>query len=357
MITALLNALIVLPPDSNAGSSRVTTLRFDSRQIVSIDDLPRRGDRVIDRAGYAVYPGLVNAHDHLEMNHYPRSKFREMYTNAAQWGAEFLTRLDSEPFRTLRTISLREQCYIGGMKNSQSGVTTVAHHNPLHRPLRDRLLRRADFPVRIIQRYGWAHSFTFERRDLRSTFHQTPPGAPWMMHLAEGTDSAAAEELDRLDQLGLLSDHTLLIHGVGLSASDRQRMITVGAGLVWCPSTNFYLLGQTAQVGELAAAHLLAIGSDSRLTADGDLLDELRAAHATGQLTPPQLFRAVTTDAAKLIGMPRAGSLRPGSLPDFWITLLTPTIALDPYRALIDLRAADIESVWIGGRVQSAAST
>ena len=109
----------------------------------------------------------------------------------------------------------------------------------------------------------------------------------------------------------------MLIHGVGLSEADRARAIQAGAGLVWCPSTNFFLLGQTAEVRAFAEAGKLALGTDSKLTADGDMLDELRCAAATGQLSPQQLFRAVTTDAAKLLRLRNAGTLLPVTGPTF----------------------------------------
>ncbi|MHB8629580.1 MAG: amidohydrolase family protein [Aggregatilineales bacterium] len=338
---AFTNALIVPPPGSAAGEARLTTLRFDQRRVLSLDQPPLRRDTVIDLTGCTVYPGLINAHDHLELNHYPRTKFREVYANSAQWSADFSPRLQDEPFRTLRQIPLAEQCRIGGEKNRQSGVTVVAHHNPLHPPL-----RYSNFPARVLQRYGWAHSFALEP-DLLATYRRTPRGAPWFIHLAEGTDGDAAGELVRLDALGLLRPNTVLIHGVGLSGDDRQRAIAAGAGLVWCPSSNSFLLGATADVRDFAQMHRLALGSDSRLTADGDLLDELRAAHTTGQLTPAELFRAVTLDAAALIGMPGAGDLSPGSLPDFVVVRGVPA---DPVRALIDLRVSDLAGVWVRGR-------
>jgi cytosine/adenosine deaminase-related metal-dependent hydrolase len=338
--TAFVNGLIVPPPGSAAGEPRLTTLRFDRRRVLSLDQPPLRGDTVIDLTGCAVYPGLVNAHDHLELNHYPRSKFRDIYANAAQWSADFTPRLQDEPFRTLRQLPLAEQCRIGGEKNRRSGVTLVAHHNPLHPPLRD-----PDFPVRVLQRYGWAHSFALER-DLMAAYRRTPHGAPWFIHLAEGTDSAAAGELARLDTLGLLRPNTVLIHGVGMSEADRRRTIAAGAGLVWCPSSNLFLLGVTADVREFAQVHRLALGSDSHLTADGDLLDELRAAHATGQLTPAQLFRAVTLDAAALLHMPGAGDVAIGSFPDFMVIRAVPA---DPIHALVGFHSSDLASVWIRG--------
>lgn len=342
MPTSLLNALVVLPPER--GGPRRTSLRFDSRRIVSLGDSPSRGDAVLDLDGRSVFPGLVNAHDHLELNHFPRTRFRPVYPNAHEWGQDFLARLEDEPFRSLRQKPLDLRCEVGGLKNLRSGVTTVAHHNPLHRAL-----RRRRFPVRVLRRYGWAHSLRFTpEAEVQASFRRTPRGAPWMIHLAEGTDEIAAGELSRLDVLGCLQANTLLIHGVGLSVAGRERALQARAGLVWCPSSNFFLLGQTAEVGEFAAAGLLALGTDSRLTSDGDMLDELRAAAGTGQLTSEQLFRAVTTDAARLLRIPEAGALLPGSLPDFFVTALP--AALDaPYAALPRLTSADIEAVYVGG--------
>lgn len=339
MATTILNAMIILPDHQ----SRVTPLRFDLRQVISLDKPPERADNLRDLAGYALYPGLVNAHDHLELNHYPRTKFRDTYANAYDWSADFTPRLQTEPFLSLRRMPLAEQCWIGGLKNLASGVTTVAHHNPLHRPLRQK-----NFPVRVLSRYGWAHSLRLEKRDLAATYRATPRGAAWFIHLAEGMDSVAEFEARRLHDLGLLRANTVLIHGVGLR-DDRAFVAEKSGGLVWCPSTNFYLLGQTTNVSDFAERRKLALGCDSRLTADGDLLDELRAAFATGQVSPLTLFRAVTTDAARMIRMVGAGSLEPGNLPDFFVTPLTEAIQVDPYRALIDLTPAQIDAVWIGG--------
>lgn len=336
MPVAIINALIVLPPEIGA---RVTTLRFDARRILSLDQPPQRGDMVHDLSGRALYPGLINAHDHLELNHYPRSKFRPVYPNAHEWGHDFLPKLAEEPYRTLRKKPLEEQCNIGGIKNLRSGVTLVAHHNPLHAPL-----KASEFPIRVLQRYGWAHSLHFEPKIKRS-YRRTPRGAVWMIHLAEGTDQLASAELQQLQSLGCLKANTLLIHGVALSAEDRRMALTAGAGLIWCPSTNYYLLGTTGDVRDFAAARRLAIGTDSRLTADGDMLDELRAAAKTGQMDVHSLFRAVTTDAANLLRVRGVGALLPNYLPDFFVA----PAASDPYAALLTFTPHNIEAVYVGG--------
>src|SRR5690606_9331213 len=104
---------------------------------------------VVDLEGYTIFPGLINAHDHLELNHYPRSKFRDRYDNAHQWGEDMNARLDTEPYKSLRAYPLWDRLFIGGLKNLLCGATTVAHHNPPHKEL-----WRKDFPVRVLRKYG-----------------------------------------------------------------------------------------------------------------------------------------------------------------------------------------------------------
>src|SRR5512145_962131 len=104
MAWAIVNGLIVLLPEQ--GGPRLTTLRYDRTRILTLDQAPKRGDRILDLGGQTVFPGLINAHDHLELNHYPRSKFRTVYDNAHQWGEDMNARLDSEPYKSLRAYPL-----------------------------------------------------------------------------------------------------------------------------------------------------------------------------------------------------------------------------------------------------------
>lgn len=245
-------------------------------------DKPANGALTVDLDGYTIFPGLINAHDHLELNHYPRSKFRERYDNAHQWGEDMNARLDTEPYKSLRAYPLWDRLFIGGLKNLLCGATTVAHHNPPHKEL-----WRRDFPVRVLRNYGWAHSLHFSTdEEVVRSYHATPKDWPWFIHLAEGTDDAAAGEYRRLKALGCVGSNTVIVHGVGMCSEDvaDAQGTAVGNGypghgsqipVVWCPTTNLYLLGKTghARMGWNTG---LFLGSDSRLTADGDLLDEMR---------------------------------------------------------------------------------
>jgi hypothetical protein len=233
---------------------------------------------VIDLEGYTLFPAFTNFHDHLELNHYPRTKFRDVYPNAHEWGEDVNARLNDEPFKTLRAYPLWDKLFIGGIKNLLCGATTVVHHGAPHKPMFQR-----DFPVRVLKRYGWAHSLHFDTdEEVQRSYQATPPDVPWFIHLAEGTDDIARGEYERLKALGCLGANTVLIHGVGLRKEDvmnSHTIYSVGHGkqmpVVWCPTTNIYLLGETKHP-RMGWNTQLKLGSDSRLTADGDLLDEMR---------------------------------------------------------------------------------
>lgn len=287
---------------------------------------PIPGAAPIDLDGYTLYPGRVNAHDHLELNHYPRTKFRDEYPNAHAWGDSVNLRLGEPPFSTLRAFPLEDRLFIGGLKNLLCGATTVAHHGPPHPPM-----FRRDFPVRVLRRYGWAHSLHFDTdQQVVRSYRRTPRSWPWFIHLAEGADDAAAGEYERLKALGCVGENTVIVHGVGLRREDIADAAPRVRGLVWCPSTNAYLLGAAADpMAWKAHGGTVALGSDSRLTAAGDLGDEVLWANAAGVGGVGQM---VAGGAAHILGLSSVGRLGAGAAAD-WLAAAVPS----PTRAEIAL--------------------
>jgi cytosine/adenosine deaminase-related metal-dependent hydrolase len=306
-------------------------------------------DQKVNAEGLALYPGLINAHDHLDKNHYPRTRWRDRYDNASQWATDTSRRLDDEPYHHLRSYHTWERYWVGGIKNLICGVSTVIHHDYPHSPIK--FWRKANFPVRP-ESTPWAHSVYLTDPETIQRYYHKAGSRPFVIHLAEGTDEDAARELDQLDQLGCLGPNTKLVHGVGIR--DTERAIARSGGLIWCPSSNLYLLGQTAEVKEWYREGKLALGSDSRLTAEGDLLDELRAAYQTGQLDAESLFHLVTDYPARLLQLNNSrqiplGDLLPGYSGAFF-ALPLPSDG-DVYSRLVNARRTDIQWVVRGGRV------
>jgi cytosine/adenosine deaminase-related metal-dependent hydrolase len=339
------------------------TVRFASR-VLSVGEPPHRGDTVVDVDGAFVLPGLINAHDHLELNHYGRLKYRDRYDNATEWIDDMRPRLPTDAaIASGRRAPLTERLFIGALKNLLAGATTVSHHNPYYTEL------RRTVPIRVVRRYGWAHSFSLEEQPagahgepggtVKERWRRTAADAPFIVHLAEGVDEAAAGELARLDALGCLTANTVVVHGVAIDAAGFARMVAAGAGLVWCPASNVFLLGRTTDVRAMLAADTrvpprVALGSDSRLTGASDLLDELRCAHEKGCASADELLAMVTANAAALLRLRHAGRLEPGGPADLLIVSAHGESAAS---SLLHARRSTIQCVVVGGRPQVGDAT
>jgi cytosine/adenosine deaminase-related metal-dependent hydrolase len=270
------------------------------------------GDVEIDLSGYLILPGLINAHDHLEFNLFPRLGHGP-YTNAAAWAAD-IYRPGGSLVSDHLSVPKATRLFWGGLKNLLSGVTTVAHHNPYQPEV-----FTSAFPLRVVKRFGWAHSLDFND-DVPARFRSTPRRWPFVIHAGEGTDRRSREELSRLDQLRILRARSVLVHAVAADADALSTIARTQTSLIWCPSSNLFMLGRTVDPAVLDSGTRIALGSDSALTAEGDLLDELRVARHISSLDSERLYRMVTTDAARILRLTAGeGTIEKGTVADLLV--------------------------------------
>jgi cytosine/adenosine deaminase-related metal-dependent hydrolase len=302
--------------NADMGSYPTSSLRIEGARIVALGAGPAAGDRVVDLDGDRLLPGLINAHDHLQLNHFPTLHYGRHYPNAGEWIRDFNDRVAvGRDFAACRASPRDGRLLLGGIKNLLGGVTTVAHHDPFFP-----LLSSPEFPTQVLENYGWSHSLGIDGDDkVRAAYRGTPSNRPWIIHAAEGVDAQAAAEFDRLEKLDCLGPNTLLVHGVALDAPRRSRLAAAGAGLIWCPSSNLRLFGATAAVDDLIDRGRVALGNDSRLTGSRDLLEEIRVARDVGGFDEQTLESLVTDASARLLRLNDRGVLAPGARADLLV--------------------------------------
>ena len=317
-------------------------IRIDGKKIVEIGDglSPKRADKVIRFDNHYAYCGLTNSHDHLEMNLYQQSG-NPPYHNYTAW-AHDVYKPNESPVKEIEKIPIKFRLLWGGIKNLISGVTTVVHHNPWHYSLGNH------FPVRVLKKYAWAHSLAFEKK-LKSKF-PIRKTTPFIIHAAEGRDSFARSEIDRLKKIGVLRANTVLIHAVAVDDDEIDLISQAGSSVVWCPSSNYYMFGQTAKISLLKERIPVALGTDSLMTGQSTLVQEMRVAKKSNEATAKEIFEMVTSTPQKIFNLARQ-KLAPGFPADM---VIVPIKSKDYYENLIFQESAEVTCVLVDGQVYYA---
>jgi cytosine/adenosine deaminase-related metal-dependent hydrolase len=292
---------------------------------------------LFDLSGFLILPGLINAHDHLDFSLFPRLG-RGPYRNATEWARDIYLPREA-PIRQHLLVSKTVRLFWGGIKNLLCGVTTVSHHNGWRPGVFNRR-----FPVRVLQRFGWAHSLHFSP-DAEDRFRQTPPGAPFIIHAGEGSDSESRAELVRLDRSGMLTPYTVIVHGTAFEGDDFKLLAKRGVSLVWCPSSNYFTLGRSLAPAAFDSGVPISLGTDSPLTAAGDLIDEICVARRS--LPLHDLYEMVGAKAARVLRLTAGeGAIQEDAPADLTVV---PDNGQSPAEALADMRP---DLVLVSGRIK-----
>jgi cytosine/adenosine deaminase-related metal-dependent hydrolase/ubiquinone/menaquinone biosynthesis C-methylase UbiE len=323
---------------------------IDDGRIAAIRDNAHATAQALNLQGYVLLPGLVNSHDHLEFGLFPklgRPAGTPPYRNSTEWAKE-IHQVYSGTIERYKQIPKTTQLWWGAIRNLLCGVTTVCHHNPLYEDLSG-----CDFPVRVVSRFGWSHSVAFDP-DLVKKFQGTPREHPFILHAAEGIDEESRNELSQLDQMHVLDERTVLVHGLASTAREISLINRRGASLVVCPTSNCFLFAKTLSRELLASVERIAVGSDSPITASGDLLDEVHYLHAEAGLEPKMIYSMITSSAAEIFHL-RDGQ---GRIAECGVAdLIAVRDQYDtPARAISQLTFADVNLVLLAGRVQIASA-
>jgi cytosine/adenosine deaminase-related metal-dependent hydrolase len=248
------------------------------------------------------FPGLINSHDHLEFNLFPRLGNR-IYADYTEWGADIHS-LNRKAIDAVLKIPKPLRTQWGLYKNLFNGFTTVVHHGEY--------LPIADAVIAVFQQCHMLHS-VHQERWWRWKLNR-PWAEPWpfVVHVGEGTNSLAREEIDTLLKWNFFKRKLIGVHGVAMS----EEKSAAFAALIWCPDSNYFLLNRTADIARMQQKTAILFGTDSTLTAGWNVWEHLRFARKLAALGDEALFQSVTERPARVWEWPGKGRVREGFQAD-----------------------------------------
>ncbi len=250
----------------------------------------------LDLTNCLAFPGLINSHDHLEFNLFPKLGNR-IYNNYVEWGND-IHRQNKTIIDKVLSVPENLRVQWGMYKNLLNGVTTVVQHG--------KSLTINDPLITIYQNCRSLHSVRQEKYwkgKLNSPFASKKTFA---IHIGEGTDKASFLEITKLLEWNLLKRELIAIHGVAMQKEQAEKF----KALVWCPDSNFFLLNATADIRDLKQKTQLIFGTDSTLTAGWNLWEQLRMARNLRTLSDLELLESVTCTPASVWNLNNTGILR-----------------------------------------------
>jgi cytosine/adenosine deaminase-related metal-dependent hydrolase len=246
-----------------------------------------------DLEGRLLLPGLVNAHDHLDLSTFPPLG-SPPFADARGRAATIEGLVGSEAVRAALAPPPPDRLWLGGLRNLLCGATGVLHHGAWHRSLGG-----PEFPVRVQARYAFALSASLTE-ELRRTYRTTDRRIPWIVHAGEGQGDGPRRELDALERANVLRQNTVIARATAFGTAEAGRLAAARACVAWCPEAERWLFAATAAARILLDAGVrLGLGSDGADCGGRDLLSTLAAARAEGALDDAALIDLATTRSAE----------------------------------------------------------
>lgn len=364
-------------------------------QIFDVDDdiiLP-----VIFARDHILSPGFINTHDHLDYNHVgviedlrehgeeygDDPKLRPRYSQRHDW------RKGCRDFKKLNAPGNQDSAAVAWNELRQliSGTTTIVSDygtagfvrnlgatNGGEAERTSRMREGLDSPeVRYdIFPLGDRGSIEISSCAYQAKSGDSYPVHPtrneianlvYIAHVAEGVDDTARNEyLNLSSDLGkrhnILGENVGFIHLMALLPKDIEQFSYSKSTLIWSPSSNISLYGDTAHVTlHRKYGTPICLSSDWAYSGSINLLDELEVAqnfivrHADKSFTGQELWEMVTVNPAKLLkASGQIGDIGEGMFADL-VLFKADASRGDAYSQVVSAKLSDVGLVVRGGRI------
>ena len=340
---------------------KIDTILLDGQKFPP--DLDSTGAIFLNTHGI-IFPGLVNAHDHVHYNLIGIWDAPKKYTNRYQWPQNKGMRVDVKYAKYVA----QDKKYFGiqaeAMKYAEvkqliSGTTAVQGAPNGAKKFCNILVRNMD----VSPNFGFKRMSPYVRDVTKVKDDKIQRWLDKMnegkldalfFHIAEGTDDVARNEFDFLVEHGLGRKETIIIHGTALDEEQIRYMSDHDMSVIWSPVSNLLLYGETADIPTYYEDGVnICLGTDWSPSGGKNLLDELKIAYEYnkanfgGILSYEDMAKSVTCNPADAIGWKDyCGRIKSGLYADIMVISDNKT---NPFEALVDATERDVELVFIGG--------
>ena len=392
--------------------SRIVAVGADAELRQSFD-----ARKMIDASGAIVHPGFIDAHNHI-VHTSCRGIFGNIHDagplpiNFADWKAS-VTDADEFAATALAGIEMLRNGFTmfiepGSLFSTEAGAEAVervglrALFSPLylwdlHEPFdaipalaspslmarapidHDRCIRQLEAELHrnkdsdaLVRGYIFVYGEGTASPELLKAAHACARNNNVPLHLHAGYIPQGAEyyqamtgkrHLVHLQELGVLDEHTVIVHANALDAEEETAVHETGCQIVWCP-TAFFSLGITFSTSFKMSERYrrgvcVSLGTDGArdCTPGETMLAALYASQAYADpLSPGTLLEMQTLNAAAAAGLGgELGSLEVGKRADIVVrSTRSPEAYPDnnPVHALaLRLRAGSVDTVLVNGEV------
>jgi cytosine/adenosine deaminase-related metal-dependent hydrolase len=333
-------------------------IESDTITCVAVDCPNPAGASVFTVTNGYIYPGFIDAHNHVAYNVLPKWTPPKLYVNRGQWQRAKAYQDFKAPYSDLKDTQqlFCEMVKWGEMKALVSGITAVQGTSPASTCIRT-LIRNVENQNELGTGVSHVRTYILDISSFDGTVDWNVTRA-FVVHVAEGlpTDERSRLEFQTLKSKGLLRAETAIIHGTAFGDAEFAEMGSVGAKLIWSPQSNRALYGQTTDI-RLALQHgvSVSLGVDWNPSGSDDLFGELRVAaefnedQFGGVIQDADWIKMITVNPAKALALDaRIGRLAPGFKAD--LTVLRSRTD-DPHTSVLANHPQDVEMVWVGGEL------